>query len=169
MMNKAMQIVFRGTYICVVMFALVLLSGCGSKKHSTEIYHAHSETINSTEATASLLMFVQADSRDYIDWIAIDGLRIDHKKYGEARVAPGSYRVEWERKFNISTMIDSSGSYTQNWRADVTLEAGHIYTVHAKRTIGQGYKIYSWITDDSLNELIWGREYVPGPYDYLAN
>jgi hypothetical protein len=168
-MNEAKQIVFRGTGICAAVIALVLLSGCGPKKHSTEIYHANSEILNSTEAPASILMFVRADTRDYIDWITIDDLRIDHKKYGEVRVAPGSYRVEWERKFNISVMIDSSGSYTQRWHTDLTLEAGHIYTVHPKRTIGQGYRIYSWITDDTLTALVWGIKYVPGPYDFLVN
>lgn len=66
-------------------------------------------------------------------------------------------------------MVDPSGSFTQDWGTDVTLEAGHTYTVHAKRTIGHGYKIYSWITDDTLSELIWGTEYVPGPNDHLAN
>ena len=114
-------------------------------------------------------MLVRTDTRDYIDWIEIADLRIDHKNYGEVRIAPGPYRIEWGRKFNISIMVDPSGSYTQDWSTDVTMEAGHIYTVHAKRTIGHGYKIYSWITDDTLTELIWGREYVPGPYDYLAN
>ena len=168
-MNKVKQILFQGAATCAIMLALLLLSGCGPKKHATEIYQAYSGTIKSAEAIASIQMVVRTDTRDHIDWITIDNIRVDHKKYGEVRIAPGLYRIEWGRKFNISIMIDSSGSYTQDWRTDVTLEAGHIYTVHAKRTIGHGYKVYSWITDDTLTELIWGREYVPGPYDHLVN
>ena len=167
-MHQSVPVTVRHAFLCGIVVALSLISGCGPKKHSTEIYHISDEA-SSTFAVSSIMMVVPDDRRDYIDWIAIDDLRIDHDNYGEVRVAPGSYRIEWERKFNISAMINPSGSHTQNWRTDLLLEAGHIYTVHAKRTIGQGYQIYSWITDDTVDEVIWGREYVPGPYDYLAN
>ena len=168
-MNKVRPIVFQCAPICAIVFALVLLSGCGPKKHTTEIYHAYSEAVRSTESIASILMVVRTDTRDYIDWITIDNLRIDHNKYGEVRIAPESYTIEWGRKFNVSTMIKASGSEKRVWKTNINLEAGHIYTVHAKRTVGQGYKIYSWITDDTLNKVIWGNRYIPGPYDYLLN
>jgi len=152
---------------CVVF--LLLLFGCGPKKHATEIYQAYTGTTKSTESIASVLMLVRDDISDYVDWIVIDNARIDHNKYGEIRIVPGSYLMEWGRTFNISPMIKASGTEKRVWRTNITLEAGHTYTVHAKRTVGHGYKIYSWITDDTLNKVIWGNIYLPGPYDHLRS
>jgi hypothetical protein len=148
---------------------LLLLPGCGPKKHATEIYQAYSGPIKSTETVASILMVVLSDTSDYVDWVNIDNTRIDHDEYGEIRIAPGAYLLEWGRKFNISPMIKASGTEKRNWSTNMKLEAGHSYTIHAKRTIGHGYKIYSWVTDDTLYKVVWGKKYIPGPYDYLLN
>ena len=91
------------------------------------------------------------------------------KKYGEIKIMPGTYLVKWGRRFNISPMIKASGKEERVWSNNMTLEAGHIYTIHANRTVGHGYKIYSWITDDTVNQVIWGQKYIPGPYDYLRD
>jgi len=146
---------------------LLFLPGCGPKKHATKIYQAYSESDKSVETVASILMVDRSDTRDYIDWVVIDGTRIDHKKYGEIKIAPGAYMIEWGRKFIVSMLLKASGTEKRTWGTNITLEAGHTYTIHAKRTVGHGYKIYSWITDDTLNKVIWGNEYIPGPYDYL--
>ena len=149
-------------------FFLIFISSCASApKHSVEIYQAYVGSALSAETVSSIHMVVRSDLRDYVDWVAIDSARIDHEEYGAISIRPGDYLVEWGRKFSLSPMLKASGSESRQWRADLKLEAGHAYTIHAKRTVGHGYKIYSWITDDTTGRLIWGKEYTPGPYDYL--
>ena len=122
-------------------------SGCGGKQHGTEVYKIYSEPNQNTEEVASILMMVTANTRDYVtdyvDWVIIDNTRVDHKKYRKISIVAGSYTVEWGRKFNISPMIKASGTEKRVWSANVTLEAGHTYTIHADRTVGHGYKSFS--------------------------
>ena len=149
-------------------FLIVLFSSCASApKHPTAIYQADNVAELGSGSVASILLVVRSDLRDYVDWVHIENTTIDHDEYGEIRIPPGTYLLEWGRKFPVSPMVKLSGSEKREWSTNVTLEAGHVYTIHAKRTVGPGYRIYSWITDDSLNKVIWGKEYLPGPYDHL--
>ena len=151
-----------------LVFLIVLASSCASApKHPTAIYQAYDGAELGSDSVASILMVVRSDLRDYVDWVQIDNTTIDHDEYGEIRIPPGTYVFEWGRKFPVSPMVKLSGSEKRQWSTNVTLEAGHVYTIHAKRTVGPGYRIYSWITDDSRNEVIWGKKYTPGPYDQL--
>ncbi len=154
--------------LIIIVFAFII-AGCASGyKPSTEVYVAHCNPELTSEETATILMLYKYDTIDYVDWVTIGDELIEHKKYGTIIIKPGSYRLGWGRKFVISPMIKASGSEKRTWSADVTLDAGHVYVIHAKRTIGHGYRIYSWITDEtSWGKIIWGTKYIPGPYDYM--
>lgn len=163
---------FRTEVFISLITSLVLLcfiSGCGGRHHGTEVYKLYTNLNISADDIASIILS-STDTKgyvtDYVDWIIIGNIRLDHKKYGIIEVVPGSYNVEWGRKFDISPMIKASGSEKRKWSTNLTLEAGHKYTIHAKRTVGHGYKIYSWITDDTQDIIIWGNQFVPGPYYY---
>ena len=39
--------------------------------------------------------------------------------------------------------------------ARIDLEPGHIYTLHAKRTYGHGYRVFMWIRDEATKQE-WG-------------
>lgn len=159
-------------FIISIVAALALIA-CGARQHATEEYKAYSGAVKNTDEIASILMLVKDDTKDYVndyvDWVMIDKNKIDHRKYGEIRIMPGIYQVEWGRVFNISPMIKASGEEERSWITHLTLEAGHTYTIHARRTVGHGYILYSWITDDTAGQVIWGHKYIPGPYDYLRN
>lgn len=161
--------------ICIGFLTLVLVSCAssggnpsGSRNHSTRTYDAiGGENKSLQEISTILLKGSGSYVSDYIDWIIIDGTRVDHKDFGQINIAPGSYTVEWGRKFNISPMVKSSGVENRRWNATLDFLPAHTYAIHARRTVGQGYIIYSWIVDETLNETIWGKEFIPGPYDYL--
>ncbi len=145
-----------------------IFSGCGGIQHSTEIYKAYNGLEKTPGEVATILMGGKEDKPgDYIDWVIVENTRIDHEKYGEIIIIPGSYKIKWGRTFSISPTIKASGSEKRSWSTNISFEAGHTYTIHAKRTVGPGYILYSWITDDSLNKILWGKEYVPGPYDNI--
>lgn len=165
--SRARSFVFLKLIVSIVL--VFICSGCGGIQHGTEVYKTYNGPDKTPKEVVTILMVSKADIGDYVDWVIIDDKRIKHKKYGSIIITPGSYSIKWERKFKISPMIKASGSEVRSWTTSINLEAGHTYTIHAKRTIGQGYILYSWITDDTQNKLIWGTEYVPGPYDYLRN
>ncbi|MDH3328210.1 MAG: hypothetical protein OEM01_03165 [Desulfobulbaceae bacterium] len=167
-MNNKIYLSVRFTVQLVVSIALVsILTGCGPKQHATAAYKAYDGPEKTPKELTSILMFNKAETGDYVDWVVIEATRINHDKYGEITIKPGTYLIEWERDFQVSPMIKASGSEVRKWSTTVTLEAGHNYTIHADRTVGHGYIIYSWITDDTQNKTIWGREFVPGPYYFL--
>lgn len=160
----------------VIVFLLIssfLFYSCGGTQHATKIHHASEiyKAYSGPEKTpgeiTTILMVGKTYSADYIDWVIVENTRIDHEKYGEITILPGSYKIKWGRTFFMSPMIKASGSEKRSWRTTISFEAGHTYTIHANRTVGPGYILYSWITDDSLNKILWGKEYVPGPYDNI--
>jgi len=165
-MNEVLQKLF----LVIVVIPLLFSSCGGGIKHGTGVYKAYSDPEKTPKEVATIQMVGKTDIVDYVDWIAIDeNTRIDHKKYVEITIIPGTYLIKWGRKFPISPMIKASGSEVRSWSANINFEAGHIYTIHANRTVGQGYIIYSWITDDTQNITIWGTEFVPGPYYYMRD
>lgn len=152
--------------------SLLVFSGCAFKvtpiNHSKAVYKVYGGPEKTPgEVSTILLVGGWSDRHDYVDWIIVEKTRVDQKKYGQITVLPGNYIIKWGRKFNISPMIKISGTENRSWSTSITFKPGHTYTIHSDRTIGQGYILYSWITDDTLNKTIWGKEFVPGPCYHL--
>lgn len=163
-MNKFIYTFYVNLFfkIALGISVLIILFGCGQPL-STKVYNAYNGPLPAPEKYATILLSKQADDYDYVLWASFNEIHIDHKEYGVIAIPQGDYTISWGRTFAILARAKK-----KCWKALITLEAGHTYTIHAKRSSGANYKIYGWITDDTVYErVIWGNRYVPGPYDRL--
>jgi hypothetical protein len=69
---------------------------------------------------------------------------------------PGEHTIKWQTEFSVSVLVEPSGWATGGEQADVTLVAGHVYTLKADRTTGPGYRMFFWIRDDTAQQVIAG-------------
>jgi len=95
-----------------------------------------------------------------VDWLDIDGTRVKRSTHREARLLPGTYRLEWGRM-----MPERMFFRTYTFADSVTLEAGREYEVHVDRhhPIGMGYIPFLWIEDVETGEVVSGEKKMPIP------
>ncbi|MFC1824847.1 tetratricopeptide repeat protein [Thermodesulfobacteriota bacterium] len=104
---------------------------------------------------------------DRVDWIRVENIHIEHKKFGIIMLLPGTYSIEWGTTFGVSMFIKLSGKDERNWKETFNLKAGHIYSVHTDRTTGPGYRVFSWVIDETEKVKIWGVKKPSADKDYL--
>lgn len=95
-----------------------------------------------------------------IIWMEIDGKRLEDPArelfYNEAKVLPGTHDIRWLAGWGFSFLVNPRmyGEFENSAR--INLEPGHIYTLHAKRTYGYGYRVFMWIRDEATTQVVAG-------------
>ncbi len=74
---------------------------------------------------------------------------------------PGTYSVEWGKRFAVSHMIDATMSIDPMRQAELALKPGHVYRLGADRTTGPGYTVFLWIEDVTQREVVSGNPRAP--------
>lgn len=93
-----------------------------------------------------------------VSFAQIDGLRVNRADYEQVHLLPGEHQVYWGQWFAVSVMVDSDMFSEGGLTAQVELEAGHSYELHADRTHGHGYQMFFWMTDRATGEVIAGEK-----------
>jgi hypothetical protein len=85
-----------------------------------------------------------------------DGRAASRGDWTEVHLLPGDHRIRWQAEFGVSVMIEPTGLAAGGRETDVTLVAGHVYSLRADRTTGPGYRMFFWIRDDTAGQVIAG-------------
>jgi hypothetical protein len=129
--------------ICIILVSV--LSACAS--YSNETFRGYAGEIRPKEELAIIRM----DGN--VEWLKVDGYKIDHKEYGEIILLPGTYEIEWVTHFSVSVLVKSSMRDDRIWSGSMNLQPEHTYTIYAKRSLGVGYTVRSWIEDSSGRKM----------------
>ena len=137
---------------CLIILLVGALSGCA--RYERDTYKGYGGPDQPDEKVAT----VQSVSA-YL--AAIDGKRLKHsdphKFYDQAKLLPGSHVIWWGKTFYVSVLVDPRGLATYEKSATINLKRGHVYTLHADRTTGPGYRAYLWIEDATTGGVIAGQ------------
>jgi hypothetical protein len=125
--------------MCIILASI--LSACGS--YSNEAFRGYAGEIRPIEELTTIRM----DKN--VEWLVVDGYKIVRKEFGEIILLPGIYEIEWGTHFLVSILVKSSMRDDRIWSGSIKLQPGHTYTIYAKRTLGIGYTVRSWIEDSS--------------------
>jgi hypothetical protein len=90
-------------------------------------------------------------------WAKIEYLYAARPRYDRIELPPGVYSIEWGRVFLVSVLVDARGFAEHGTRATVTLQADHLYRLHADRTTGPGYRTFFWIVDTTEQRVVAGQ------------
>lgn len=93
-----------------------------------------------------------------VDWLQVGEERIDRGRYESIEVLPGEHAFQWGKTFSTSFLVNPKMRAKHNFSASVTVEGGHVYSVHADRTAGQGYQTFFWIEDVATEEIVAGTK-----------
>ena len=80
------------------------------------------------------------------------------KYYNQAKLLPGRYVLSISRSFLVSVLVDTRGIVTYERAFTAELKPGHVYSLHADRTTGRGYRVYLWIEDDATKQVVAGEK-----------
>lgn len=138
---------------CFVAFLfLLLLVSCAQNETSTIAYKSYpGHTIPDSEIAT--LAFGERVNEFYID-----GIEVKRTDYGSVKLEPGLHEIRWKYRFAVSVLVNSTGWDEIEATTSLYLEAGHTYTVNADRTIGKGYRMILWISDEGSGKLVFAKE-----------
>lgn len=147
---KSLRIQLATAWLITAAFA-VLLSACGGS-HSKHAYKLYPGPVLPDSDVATLKF------GNRVHAVEIDGLTVSSADYGEIKLKPGPHTIRWGTKFIVSVLINSSGFDSAIADNDVTLAAGHTYSIEADRTTGHGYRMYLWIEDAETGQVVAGTK-----------
>jgi hypothetical protein len=133
--------------VVAVAWLAVLAAGCASTG-AGHVYKLYPGEVRSTDQVAIIQMDVAGAS--------VGGMPVRSADWAEIHVLPGRHLVRWSNEFGASVMVVPSGSIGAVARAEVDLEAGHVYALRGAR--GGGAKIYLWIHDTTSGRVVAGQE-----------
>jgi hypothetical protein len=135
---------------------LAFLSACAGPPKETYIGYPGPERPQEEIATVRL-----GDA----EWARIDNLEtpysdfhVRHHKYGELKLLPGSYRIEWGHVFAFSPLVNPAVRAEYKHDEAINLTEGRTYTLRADRTFGRGYRIFFWIEDATTGRVVAGTK-----------
>ena len=91
-------------------------------------------------------------------WARIDDVEVDGEKFRSVKLLPGVHRIEWNRTFGVSFLVDPRMFVEYKHSATVTLDAGRTYRLQSDRTTGPGYRVYFWIEDAVTGNVVHGSK-----------
>lgn len=86
-----------------------------------------------------------------------DGRLAARSDWSEVMLLAGEHTIRWQQEFGVSVLVDLRGAVAGGFETRVALNAGHVYTLHADRTTGPGYRMYFWIVDETDGRIVSGQ------------
>jgi len=130
---------------------ILLLSGCTT----LEVYRAYPGPDLPDAAVATVELKPGIFGKP---WARIDGVDVDAEKFRSVKLLPGVHRIEWNRTFGVSYLVDPRMFAEYRHSATVTLEPGRTYRLQSDRTTGPGYRVYFWIEDAVTGNVVYGSK-----------
>jgi len=139
-------------YSLVALLFLFLLVSCAQNGASAYAYKSYPGDVLPDSEIATLAF------GERVDEFFVDEVKVKRTDYGLVKLKPGVHQISWKYLFAISALVNSTGRDEIEATTSIKLQAGHTYTVNADRTIGHGYRMMLWISDETSGKQIFKKE-----------
>lgn len=137
--------------LLIALLSLLILVSCAQNKATTHTYKSYSGKPLPDSEIATLTF------GERVEEFFVDGVKVERTDYGFVKLKPGIYEIRWKYRFAVSALVNSTGWDEIEATTSLYLQAGHAYTVNANRTIGHGYHMILWISDETSGQQVFTK------------